>query len=102
MLVQDCVVSTHTPMWTTQVIMVQPDANDVIELSSAEANEEVQCFLARGGDKPLNKRIHFGGLGRNPNASHVWFPKRVEFVGTLSVVVPDEEPCLDALVLHPH
>jgi len=101
-VVQEGVISPHTAMGSLFMVILQPDMNDVIELSSAEADEMIQHFSFCAGDKALCEGVCFGSLGRSPNTSYVRLPESIELVGIFSVAIPDEKPGLDALILHPH
>jgi len=101
-LVQDGVVATHASVRSALLVMISPDREDIVELSSAEANKMIQSLPADTGNIALDKRIRFRGLYGNAYTSHVRFPERVEFIRVLSVPVSDKESWLDALVLHPH
>lgn len=100
--IENCVVSTDTPMRPPVVIMIQPDSKDVVQLPSAEADEMSERLALCCPDTALTKRTCFGRPWRNPNASDVRLPEQVEFVRVLSVSAPYEESWFNALILHPH
>ena len=100
--VKNSVISTDTAMRALLVIMFQPHAKDVVQLSSTEANEMVQRFAFRTCDKALHKGVRFGRLRRYADTSHLWFPERVEFVRVLSITIPNKKPRVDAFVFQPH
>ena len=101
--VQNSVVSSYTSMRPLLVIIFQPHAKDVIELSSTEADEMVQQFSLRSTDIAFTESVRHRGAWWNFDWSHFGlFPKFVEFVRVLSITIPNEEFGVDAFVFHPH
>ena len=49
--VENCVVAPYSAVLPSFVIVIQPRANDVVDLVSAEANEAVQYFAFRARDE---------------------------------------------------
>ncbi len=82
-IVKNGVVSTDTAMGPLLMIMFEPHANDVVELSSTEANKVVQHLAFCGTDEAFCKRVRLGSPWTYANASHAWFPELVELVRIL-------------------
>jgi len=100
--VQYRVVPTHATMWPMLVIMSEPRFKNSVELWPAEAEKIVQTFALRTRDKALGECIRLGRLHGNTDTSDIRIPKLIEFVGKLSVSVPNQKPWRYALVGHPH
>jgi hypothetical protein len=64
-IVQNSIVSTNTAMGAWLVMMFQPRAKDVVELSSTEADEMVQRFSLRTSDIVLDERVRHRGAWWN-------------------------------------
>lgn len=56
-LVQNGVVTTHASMRSALLIMISPDREDIVQLSSAEANKVIQRFPADTRNIALDERI---------------------------------------------
>ncbi len=100
--IQHGVVSTDASVRPLFVIMIEPHAKDVVELTSTEAEEVIQHFSLRRSDKAFTERVCFWGSRRRANTSHIRFPEVVEFVRILSVAISYEKARSDPLVRHPH
>ncbi len=86
-MIKDSVVPTDPTMRSLLMIMFEPHANDVVELSSTEANEVVQHLAFGGAYKALHEGVCLRCSGRDTNASDLWFPELIEFVWILPVTI---------------
>ena len=101
--IQHCVVPTDASVWPLLVIMFQPHAKDVVELSSTEADEMIQDLAFRGSNVAFTKSVRHRSTWRSFDGLHFGlFPEFVELVRVLSITIPNEESGVDAFVFHPH
>lgn len=78
-LVEHRFASPYTAMRSLLVIVFQPHAKDVVELSSTKANEVIQGLAFGSSDEAFAKCICHRSARRNLNRSHVGlFPEHVE------------------------
>lgn len=84
------------------MVMLEPDSQDVIELTSSEADKMIQHLALRTRDEAFRKGIGLGRPWRDTNATDLRFPKFVELIRILSVAISNDEPRSDPLVVHPH
>ena len=102
-LVQDVVAYSYALMWASGVIMRAPDFGNIVELSSAKAEEVVETFMFKGADKFFTKRIRPRRTDGRSDATHAGaLPEVFESGIELGVCVVDKEPRRHADVLEPH
>lgn len=101
--VENGVVSTDSSMRSFVVIVAQPGCCNIVELSSAEADEVVKTLLFDGSDERLREGVRFRRFDGCSDASNVLgFPKVVEGMREFTVPVSNQEFDFDSFVLRPH
>ena len=101
--VQNGIVSPDTAMRALLVIMFQPHTEDVVELSSTEANEVIQDLSLCSSDEAFAECIRHWSTRWDFYWSHIsLLPKHVERMRILSITISDQEPKIDAFVFGPH
>ncbi len=101
-IIKDSVVPTDPTMRSLLMIMFEPHANDVVELSSTEANEVVQHLAFGGAYKAPHEGVCLRRSRRDTNASDLRFPELIEFVWILPVTISNDKSRTDSLFIHPH
>ena len=102
-LIQNCVVSANAAMGPFFVIMFQPHAKNIIELSSTETNKMIQHFPFCSSDEALTECVRHRSTRRNfYRPDFGIFPKHVESIRILSIAIPNEKLGLYTFIFHPH
>ena len=63
--VEHSVFSADSAMGALLVVVLQPHAKDVVELSATEANEVIQYFSLRGSNVAFTESVRHRGAWRN-------------------------------------
>ncbi len=82
----------QSSVWPVGVVMVDVDAEDVLELSSADDQDPVEAVAADGSDPTFGERVRFRRPERCANDLDALASKDVvEGAAELAVSVADEE-----------